>query len=119
MSGHGTVLVDDQRMTLYHLGAETAGGIGSLTCTGPCTRTWHPLLLPPGDLKPAPGPGVPNRLGLVLRPGGREQVTYNNQPLYTYAGDSRPGQDRGQGRDGGWSVVPVPRPPGRSGHAGG
>ncbi|MGH9065686.1 MAG: COG4315 family predicted lipoprotein [Acidimicrobiales bacterium] len=107
--GHGRVLVDGAGRTLYHLAGETAGGVGNLICTGACTRTWHPLGLPAGDLRPVPGPGVPDRLGVVVRPDGAQQVAYRGEPLYTYAGDRAPGQARGQGVGGAWSVIPVGR----------
>jgi predicted lipoprotein with Yx(FWY)xxD motif len=41
------------------------------------------------------GPGVTGKLGTIKRTGGGTQVTYNGHPLYTYVGDSAPGQARG------------------------
>lgn len=41
---------------------------------------------------------------------GTTQATYNGHPLYTYAGDTAPGQDKGNGinASGGlWYTVPV------------
>jgi predicted lipoprotein with Yx(FWY)xxD motif len=35
-------------------------------------------------------------LGTTRRRNGQLQVTYNHHPLYTYAGDSGPGQEGGQ-----------------------
>ncbi|MHB1711554.1 MAG: COG4315 family predicted lipoprotein [Acidimicrobiales bacterium] len=103
----GPILVNRAGDTLYRTSTETAGGIPVLTCVGSCTALWHPLLLPPGDLGPVPGAGVPGHLGVVSRPDGSSQVTWQGSPLYTYAGDSAPGQTNGQGVDRTWSVVRV------------
>jgi len=38
---------------------------------------------------------VTGRIGTIKRPDGSAQATYNGHPLYTYIGDSAPGQARG------------------------
>jgi predicted lipoprotein with Yx(FWY)xxD motif len=40
---------------------------------------------------------VARHLGTVKRPDGRLQVTFEGMPLYTYVGDTAPGQAKGQG----------------------
>ncbi|MBV9207825.1 MAG: hypothetical protein JO037_21035 [Actinobacteria bacterium] len=48
----------------------------------------------------------------ILRPGGTVQATYDGHPLYTYIGDSGPGQARGDNLNlngGLWYEVRVPR----------
>jgi predicted lipoprotein with Yx(FWY)xxD motif len=102
----GPILVNAQGFTLYHLTTESAGHI---VCTGTCATIWPPLLLPAGS--PTAGPGVTGTLGVVQRPDGRRQVTYNGWPLYTYSGDKSPGQTNGQGIRGIWFAVTVATTP--------
>ena len=98
--GVGTVLVNAQGFTLYHMKTETASNI---RCTGACEGVWPPLLAAGGS--PKAGPGVTGTLGTTPRPGGAVQVTYGGQPLYTYSGDTSPGQANGQGVQGVWFAV--------------
>jgi predicted lipoprotein with Yx(FWY)xxD motif len=110
-SGIGTVLVDARGLTLYHLTGETTS---NFKCTSSCTSTWPPLLLTtPGG--PTGGTQVTGTLDTVTRPDGGEQVTYNGLTLYTYAGDSNPGDANGQGIGGVWYAV---GPSGSTGGAG-
>lgn len=96
-----SVLVDSHGLTLYHLSGEQNG---KWICTSAgCVATWHPLV--------AAGAGAPSgsvsSLGKVKRPGGTLQVTYKGMPLYTFAGDTKAGEAKGQGvKDVGiWSAV--------------
>jgi predicted lipoprotein with Yx(FWY)xxD motif len=96
----GTILVNSQGMTLYHLSGEVSG---KFICTSSaCVGVWHPLI--------APSSGAPSgvgSLGTVKRPEGTMQVTYKGTPLYTFTGDQQPGETKGQGiKDvGTWSAV--------------
>ena len=57
-------------------------------------------------------PGVPGRVGTIKRTDGSQQLTYNGHPLYTYVGDSAPGQARGNNLNlngGLWHEVRVSR----------
>ncbi len=100
-SSLGTILIDSQGMTLYHLSGEQNG---KFICTSSaCVGVWHPLLAPSSG---APS-GEVGSLGTVKRPDGTVQVTYKGTPLYTFTGDQQSGETRGQGiKDvGTWSVV--------------
>jgi predicted lipoprotein with Yx(FWY)xxD motif len=98
----GTVLVNAQGMTLYHLSGEQNG---KFICTSTaCVGVWHPLLSPSGG---APSGNGVSSLGTVKRPGGTIQVTYNGAPLYTFTQDKQSGETNGQGiKDvGTWSAA--------------
>jgi predicted lipoprotein with Yx(FWY)xxD motif len=97
----GTILVNSQGMTLYHLSGEVNG---KFICTSTaCLGVWHPLIAPSSG---APS-GEVGSLGTVKRPEGTVQVTYKGTPLYTFAQDKQAGETNGQGiKDvGTWSVI--------------
>ena len=96
VTGVGAVLVGPTGLTLYHLPSETASKI---TCTGQCAAAWPPLLLPAGDTTAAGGSGVSGSFGTVTRPDGATQVMFDGMPLYTYTGDTAPGEAKGQNVD--------------------
>ena len=53
-------------------------------------------------------PGVTGTLGTTPGAGGARQLTIAGHPVYTFAGDSAPGQTNGQGKvafGGLWTVV--------------
>lgn len=96
-----TVLVDAQGRTLYHLSGEQSGRF--LCTSAACVAAWPPVSAS------ATSTGV-SGLGTVRRPDGSEQLDYNGEPLYTFAGDKAAGEANGQGikADGGtWSAVTV------------
>jgi predicted lipoprotein with Yx(FWY)xxD motif len=100
-SSLGTILVDAEGMTLYHLSGEQNG---KFICTNTgCTRIWHPLTLKAGTTPS----GEVAALSTVKRPDGTTQVTYKGTPLYTFAHDQHPGETTGQGfKDvGTWTVI--------------
>ena len=84
-----TVLVNRAGRTLYSLSAETNG---RFICTGTCLSTWHPLLLRSGQK-----PTGAHSLSSIRRSTGQLQVTYKGKPLYTFAGDRKAGDAKGEG----------------------
>ena len=86
------MVVSSKNVTLYH---NTQENSGQIVCTGQCASAWPPLLLPSGVSAPT-GNGLSGKLGTITRPDGNVQVTFNGFPLYTYSGDSGPGQSNGQ-----------------------
>lgn len=103
--GVGPVVTDPEGAPVYLF---TRDAQRMPTCTGPCTQTWSPLLVPDGASAQA-GPGVRAELiGTVVAPGGGRQITYGRWPLYTYAGDQTTFSANGNGvvADGGrwWTL---------------
>jgi len=96
-----SILVDQSGRTLYHITTDTGKKV---TCTGACATIWPPLTVPKGT-KAAAGSGVvKSKLGTIIRPDGRTQVTYAGLTLYRYSGDSKPGQAKGEGFQKIWYV---------------
>jgi predicted lipoprotein with Yx(FWY)xxD motif len=84
-----TVLVNRAGLTLYSLSAETKG---RFICTGSCVSVWHPLVVRHGQK-----PTGAHSLATIRRPGGQTQVTYKGKPLYTFSGDHKRGDAKGEG----------------------
>jgi len=90
----GRILVDARGRTLY-LFEKDKGAKSS--CDGACASVWPPLTT---GGKAKAGPGVTAaKLGVTKRTDGRTELTYGGHPLYTYAGDQKPGDVQGQGLD--------------------
>ena len=85
--GGTTVLTNAKGFTLYSFAPDTPA---TSKCYGSCAAYW-----PPVTGTAAANPGVPGRVGTIKRTDGSQQLTYNGHPLYTYVGDSAPGQARG------------------------
>jgi len=99
----GMILVDGSGRTVYEFANDTNG---TSACTGQCAANWPPVPAP--SPLPASEPGVTGQLGSITRDDGTSQLTVAGHPLYTFAGDTAPGQTNGQGKvlDGGlWSVA--------------
>ncbi|HET9198125.1 MAG TPA: hypothetical protein VFN92_07735 [Solirubrobacterales bacterium] len=90
----GTVVVDAEGMTLYDFHKDEGG---TSACYGACAAAWPPLLTD-GEPKAEAG-AVASQLGTTERKDGTFQVTYDGWPLYTYAGDSKPGEANGNDID--------------------
>jgi len=87
----GTILVTDSGMALYTL---TTDHNGQSTCHGSCAAAWPALTVPAGTV-PTGGPGVTGTVGSSQQSNGTFQVTYNGAPLYTFVGDTSPGEVTG------------------------
>jgi predicted lipoprotein with Yx(FWY)xxD motif len=100
--GGVTVLTNAAGRTLYWFAPDTPA---KSVCDGSCAVYWPPVR---GPL--TAGAGVPGHLSTIKRADGSTQETYNGHPLYTYVGDSGPGQAHGNNLNlngGLWHIVPV------------
>ncbi|GAC1465504.1 MAG: hypothetical protein PVS3B3_27350 [Ktedonobacteraceae bacterium] len=95
-----TILTNAQGMTLYYFTPDTKT---TAACTTGCTGTWPPLLAT-GSSTPTGPAALAGKLSAQANANGT-QVQYAGHFLYTYAGDSAPGQTNGQGVGGKWFVA--------------
>ena len=102
--GWTTVLTNAKGFTLYSFAPDTAA---TSKCYGSCAAYW-----PPVTGITAAGRGLPGKVTTITRTGGSHQLAYNGHPLYTYIGDTEPGQARGNNLNlngGLWHEVPASR----------
>lgn len=95
-----TILTNTQGMTLYY---RTIDKPPTTVCSGGCASAWPPLLVS-GSSTPTSTTSLPGKLSVQTDANGN-QVEYNGHPLYTFSGDSAPGQTTGEGFAGIWHVV--------------
>ncbi|KOU17663.1 lipoprotein [Streptomyces sp. WM6372] len=97
----GKILVDGQWRTLYRFDKDSAWPM-KFGCLGACLDTWKPA--PAVDK--AKAEGISGKLvGSVKRPDGSEQLTIDCWPVYTFTGDTAPGQANGHNKQGLWFAV--------------
>jgi predicted lipoprotein with Yx(FWY)xxD motif len=82
-----TLLTNAKGFTVYSFAPDT---MTTSNCNGTCAQLWLPVHGPV-----TAGHGVPGKLATITRANGAIQATYNGHPLYTYVGDSAPGQAHG------------------------
>jgi predicted lipoprotein with Yx(FWY)xxD motif len=110
-----TLLTSTAGRTLYSLSAERHGKFICTESSG-CISIWHPLTVASGVV-----PKGPVKLGTITRPEGTVQVTYRGLPLYTFTGDKKRGQTKGEGlKDvGTWHPAAIAAGAGGGGRGGG
>ena len=87
--GGVTVLTNARGFTLYWFVPDTAT---KSNCNDSCAQFWPPVTGPA-----TAGPGVTGKLAVITRSDGSKQAAYDGHPLYTYVGDTAPGQAKGNG----------------------
>jgi predicted lipoprotein with Yx(FWY)xxD motif len=94
VDGVGEVLVDTDGAALYSADQEADGEI---LCVDACASIWLPLTLPAGAAGPTADGDLGDRLGVIERPDGAEQVSFDGEPLYRFAEDPEAGTVTGDG----------------------
>jgi predicted lipoprotein with Yx(FWY)xxD motif len=89
VSGVGAVLVDSKGFALYSPDQEKNG---TVRCVGSCTAIWVPLTLSKGVSAPTASASLMSKLGTVMRPDGKSQVTFDGKPLYRFSPTARRGR---------------------------
>jgi predicted lipoprotein with Yx(FWY)xxD motif len=95
-----TILTDINGKTLYYF---TQDALHNVACTTGCIDSWPPLLYS-GTGTVSASTSLSGTLATEKTANGN-QVVYNGHYLYTYSGDSAPGDTRGQGIGGKWYVA--------------
>jgi predicted lipoprotein with Yx(FWY)xxD motif len=86
--GGATVLTNSKGFTLYSFAPDTST---KSNCNGTCAQNWPPVK------GPATASGVKGTFGTIKRSDGSAQATFDGHPLYTFVGDTAPGQAKGNG----------------------
>ena len=86
--GGVTVLTSAKGFTLYSFAPDTPT---KSNCNGTCAQNWPPVK------GPATASGVTGTFGTIKRSDGSVQATFDGHPLYTFVGDTAPGQAKGNG----------------------
>jgi predicted lipoprotein with Yx(FWY)xxD motif len=94
------LLTDNKGMTLYYFKPDTTT---TAACTTGCISTWPPLLSLTSN-GPTSATSLPGHLTIQTNANG-QQIEYNGHPLYSYSGDTSPGQTNGEGIGNKWFVA--------------
>ena len=103
------ILVNGRGMTLYVFAPDKKD---KSMCYNTCAAYWPPVIVPTGTMVPTKMAGIKGTFGAAMRTNGKRQLTFDGAPLYTFAGDKKLGDMRGQGSTGAggyWWVVVAPR----------
>jgi predicted lipoprotein with Yx(FWY)xxD motif len=106
-----TFLTNAKGMTLYYNTSDTATSV----CSGSCASAWPPFI---SSVAPTSSASLPGTLSVQSNANG-SQVMYNGHPLYTFSGDSAPGQTNGEGIGKVWFVAPSDLTPANGSSGGG
>ena len=94
----GNIIVDGKGMTVYYYQPDVPNS-GVSTCTGGCLAHW------PAVTAYGMTPAVSGITAKITEIATSQQIVVNGRPIYTFAGDSKPGDTNGQGIGGIWYVV--------------
>jgi predicted lipoprotein with Yx(FWY)xxD motif len=83
-----TVLTSSKGFTLYSFAPDTST---TSKCNGTCAQNWPPVT------GPVTAAGVTGTFSTIKRADGSVQATFDGHPLYTFVGDTAPGQNKGNG----------------------
>ena len=97
-----SVITNSRGFTLYWFAPDSPT---TSACNGSCASYWPPVKAPVKA-----GPGVTGTITTITRSDGSKQAAYDGHPLYTYIGDSKPGEASGNNvnlNGGSWHEVTI------------
>ncbi|GAA4024476.1 hypothetical protein GCM10023063_48400 [Arthrobacter methylotrophus] len=100
-SSAGQIVVAANGMSVYVFTKDVKDS-GKSACTGGCAASWPAVTTT--SSKPA-AEDVTGTLGTIPTADGKMQITLNGMPLYFFGQDKAPGDIKGQGVGGVWSLV--------------
>ena len=89
------VMASKEGKTLYTFDKDAAG---KSNCNGGCAAAWPPFMV----ANPALAGGD---FSIVKRDDGASQWAFTGKPLYFFAGDSKPGEIKGDNQGGVWHAL--------------
>ncbi|HEY5520142.1 MAG TPA: hypothetical protein VIK08_05755 [Candidatus Limnocylindrales bacterium] len=90
-------------LTLYHFDKDVAD---KSNCTSSqCVANWPALTVASASAITLGAGLTASSFATITGPTGGLQVTFNHVPLYTFAGDSKPGDKNGDGVGGIWHIA--------------
>jgi predicted lipoprotein with Yx(FWY)xxD motif len=93
VAGLGDIVVDNSGHPLYSPAEESSG---TIMCTASCAAIWPPVVVDAGTT-PTAATAVNGRVGTVMRPDGKTQVTLDGHPLYRFSRDGSGDKATGNG----------------------
>ncbi len=98
----GEIVVDKNGMTVYRFEKDSAWPMKT-ACTGACLEKWP--VVEPVEKNSIDAAILKKGFVTFDRPDGIKQQTIDCWPIYTFSGDSKPGDTNGQGVGGTWYAV--------------
>lgn len=92
---HGKILTNNAGMTLYTFDKDSDN---TSNCYGGCANNWPPFLA-------SDSAEIKEGWSIITRTDGAKQWAFNNQPLYTWVGDTKKGDTTGDGVGGVWHIA--------------
>lgn len=89
------MLKDSNGMTYYTFDKDAAGN-GKSACYGSCSVKWPPV---PSSASTG------SEFDSITRKDGSKQLTYQGNPVYYFAGDTKSSERNGDGLGGVWHIV--------------
>jgi predicted lipoprotein with Yx(FWY)xxD motif len=100
----GETVQNEEGFVLYRFDDDKTKPEVVSNCNGDCAKVWPPAVVNKGE-KPKLKGVDPELVGTVTRKDGTQQLTIEKWPVYTYIGDKKPGQWKGQNVGGKWFVI--------------
>lgn len=100
----GETVQNQDGFVLYRFDDDKVKPEAVSNCDGDCAKVWPPALINKGEKPKLEGVDA-EKVGTVTRKDGTVQLTLDKWPLYTYIGDTKAGQWKGQNVGKKWFVI--------------